>query len=204
LKIDWRTAFGCAGVLALFGVFVLVLRWAGNDREVPRPEHRVVARELTLRGFQQVPESDVFRATLMDGTGGYSSGYGRSRNILFVEASGQSRWLLGDDDHVLDEHPIPSPSRYRFDEESTPPVGIAVLAKPVTGEPKTGDLYLCDPTGRRVQPIAQHVREVHGVALAPEGLAVLYEGSGGYVLAYYAQADFRKVREVNVAVPALK
>jgi hypothetical protein len=54
VKIDWRTAFACAGALAFVGILVLLVRWGSHDRELPRPEHWVVASELTLQGFQRV------------------------------------------------------------------------------------------------------------------------------------------------------
>jgi hypothetical protein len=52
--------------------------------------------------------------------------------------------------------------------------------------------------------MAAQVRELHGTALSQEGLAILSEGSGGYVLAHYTQPEFRLLREVKVQVPALK
>ena len=203
MKVDWRTAFGCAGLLAFVGILLVSVRWGSRSREGPRPEERVVASGLKLQGFQQVRGTDVFRATLSDGSGSYSSGYGRARNILFVEAKGEARWLVADDDHILEEHAVLASTPRRFDDEPAS-VAMVVLAKTVSGEPRTGDLYLSDPLGRRVQRIAEGVRDVHGVALSPDGAAVLYEGAGGYVLAHYALVDFKMIREVNVAVPALK
>jgi hypothetical protein len=204
LKVHWRTAFGCAGLLAFVGILLVSVRWGSRGRETPRPEQRVVASGLKLQDFRQVRGTDVFRATLSDGSGSYSGGYGRARNLLFVEANGDARWLVADDDHVLEEHALPASTPRSFDGEPAP-VAMVVLAKTVSGEPRTGDLYLSDPLGRRVQRIAQGVREVDGVALSSDGVAaVLYEGAGGYVLAHYALPDFRMLREVNVAVPALK
>jgi hypothetical protein len=203
LKVDWRTAFGCAGLLAFVGILGLSVRWGSRGRETPRPEERVVASGLKLQGFQQVRGTEVFRATLSDGSGSYS-GYGRVRNILFVEANGEARWLVADDDHILEEHAVAAATPRRFDDEAAVPVAMVVLAKTVSGEPRTGALYLADPLGRRVQRIAEGVRDVHGVALSPDGVAVLYEGAGGYVLAHHALVDFKMLREVNVAVPGLK
>ena len=185
------------------GILLVSVRWGSRGRETPRPEERVVASGLTLQGFQQVRGSDVFRATLSDGSGSYSSGYGRVRNILFVEANGEARWLVTDDDHILEEHAVTASVPHRFDDEPAP-VAMVVLAKTVSGEPRTGALYLADPLGRRVQVIAEGVRDVHGVALSSDGVAVLYEGAGGYVLRHYALVDFKMLREVNVAVPGLK
>jgi hypothetical protein len=203
MKIDWRTAFGCAGLLAVVGILVLSVRWGSRDR-APRPEQGVVAAGLKLQGFHQIRGTDVFRAALSDGSGSYRSGYGRARNILFVEASGEARWLLKDDDHVLEEHAVPEPASARFGEDAPAPVAMVVLARPESGESRTGDLYLSDPVGRRAVRIAQNVREVDGVALAPDGVAVLYEAARGYVLAHYAIADFKMLREVDVTVPVLQ
>lgn len=201
MKIDWRTAAGCAGMLAGFAVLILLVRWGLRGGDVPRPEHQVVAPELSLQAFQQVRESSVFRATLTDRSGGYS-GYGRPRNVLFIEDSGESRWLLPDDDHVLEERDIPS--QPEPEGEKAAPVAMAVLARPAGGEVKPGDLYLSDPNARRVERIAEGVRSLHGAALSGDGLVVLYEGAGGYVLAHHDRSDFRRLREVKVPVPALK
>lgn len=201
MKIDWRTATGCAGMLAGFAVLMLLARWGLRGGDAPRPEHQAVARELSLHSFQQVRESSVFRATLTDRSGGYS-GYGRARNVLFIEDSGESRWLLPDDDHVLEEHDIPSPQD--SEGEKAAPIAMAVLARPAGGEVKPGELYLSDPNGRRVERVAEGVRALHAAALAGDGLVVLYEGAGGYVLAHHHRSDFRTLREVKVPVPALK
>jgi hypothetical protein len=157
---------------------------------------------LTLNGFQAIRDSDVLRADLTDDSGGYSSGY-RTRNVLFVDASGEARWLLPDDDHIVEEHPIASPVAARFGEQS-PPQAMLALATPIAGENRLGELYLYDLVGRRIQRIAEQVREVHGVSLTTAGAAVLYERPNGYVLAHYDVSTLAKLREVPVAVPTLK
>jgi hypothetical protein len=203
VKIGRRTAVGSALALAVVAIVILLSRWGAMGRELPRPEHQVVARELTLQDFRQVRGSNVFRATLTDRSSGYSSGYGRSRNILFIEDSGEPRWLLPDDDHVLEEHAIPTSPAGDLDEEAAP-VAMVILARGLDDESGPAILYLCDPAGKRVQRIAERVLDVDGTALTESRIAILYERSDGYVLAHYGQADFRLDREVKVRVPALK
>jgi len=193
-----------AGVLLIAIILVTSITCRS---EPARPEHAVVGKQLTLRGFQQVRDTDVFRAQLMDNSGGgYSSGYGRTRNILFVEASGEARWLLPDDDHVVEEHPLsPTSDGPGVPEPDRSTVAVVALAKPLQGGTKDeGTLYLLDPTGRKIVAIADNVREVHGTALSSQGAAVMYERSGRYFLAHYDVATLKQLREVEVAVPPLK
>jgi hypothetical protein len=169
----------------------------------PRPEHAVVGPKLTLRGFESVRDTDVLRASLADDSGGFSSGGYRTRNVLFLEATGKAWWLLPDDDHVIEEHFVRRPGGHRYGEDS-PPVAVVTLARPVGDESKLGDLYLLDPPGRRIQRIAEQVREVHGVAMTSAGMAILYERSGGYVLEHYDVSALRKLSAVPVDVPKLQ
>src|SRR5262245_14487158 len=184
-------------VALLFALPLLSLS-CGPDRG--KPENAVVGRKLRLRGFQPVKDFDVFRADLSD-TGGYSSGY-RIRNILFVEASGQARWLLADNDHEIVEYRVSGSSVSRGDEPRT--VALVLLASPVAADNKPGDLYLCDPPARKGQRIAADVMEVEGAGPTANPCAVLYERRTGYVLGHYDPATLARVREVNFTVPALK
>jgi len=201
VRLEWRSVLAGAGLLlAVVGLG----RSVRCGAQPYRPEHAVVVRELNLRGFQAVPGSAVFRADLMDSLGGYSSS-GRVRNILFVEPSGESRWLLPDDDHVVEEERIAAP---RKDEPRDPDslrqaIANVALVRPLE-RPEAGSLVLFDPTGRRVETIASDVRDVHGTALTPEGLAILYDHAGTYVLAHYEPSTLAKLREVRVAVSGLK
>jgi len=199
MRLNWRTVLGCAVAIVVIGGLLISIR-CGSDR--PRPEHAVLGPKLTLRDFQAVRESDVFRAELTDDSGGYSSGY-RTRNVLFIEASGEARWLLPDDGHRVEEHPISTPPVSRFDPEPQA-VAMVALATPIAGDVKVGDLYLYDLPGRRIQRIAEHVREMHGASLTTAGAAILYEQPQGYVLAQYDVKTLAKLREVPVAVPALR
>ncbi len=183
-------------------VFVVALVLAGCTAGRPRPEHTVVGSKLTLRGFELVPGTDVFRAALTEESSGLSSGYS-TRNFLFVEPSGKARWLLPDNGHVLDEHTVVPPGASRDDQE-LPPVALVVLARPDAAEQKGGDVYLCDPAGRRVQRIADQVEEVRGVTLATGDVAILYERKGGYVISRYDLAAFTKSGEVSIQVPKLE
>jgi hypothetical protein len=158
--------------------------------------------KLTLRGFQAVHGSDVFRADLTDDSGSYSSGY-RTRNVLFVSGDGEAHWLLPDDDHVVEEHPIASPPPRQYGEQP-PPVAMLALATLAAGDPQLGDLYLYDPSGRNIKQVDHQVREVHGASLTAAGATVLYERSNGYVLARYDPDTLTKVGESAVAVPALE
>jgi hypothetical protein len=75
---------------------------------------------------------------------------------------------------------------------------------PADGTTKVGDLYLYDPPGQRVQRVAEGVAAVQGTAITSGKIAILYERPTGYVLAHYDATTFAPVREVDVAVPALK
>ena len=195
-----RTFFG-VGVLI---VIVILLRSTTCGSDAPRPEQSVVGRRLNLQDFQQVRDTDVFRAQLVDNSGGYS-GSERTRNILFVDASGAARWLLPGDDQVVEEHAVsPTKERPWVPEPDAAAVAIVALAKPLHGQVEEGTLYILDPTGRTMVVIADHVRSVHGTTLTTQGAAVMYEGSGRYVLAHYDVATLKKLREVEVTVPALR
>lgn len=196
---QWFAGLTRAATTAVVCVTVLA---SGCGEKRPRPEHAVAGSKLTLRGFTPVPNSDVFRAALSDASGGYTSGY-QTRNVLFVEASGEARWLLPDDDHSVKEHPVTQPGKASFDPES-PPVAIVALAMPLAADTKVGDLYLYEPTGERASRIAEGVAEVHGVALRGTSVAILYERVVGYVLGHYDLDSLTKISETKVAVPTLK
>ena len=173
-----------------------------RPQQRPRPEHAVVGPKLSLRGFEAVRDTDVLKASLADDTGGYSSGY-RTRNVLFVDATGKAWWLLPDDDHVLEEHVVRKPGASGYDPES-PALAVLALARPIADDvAKVGDLYLFDPSGRRIQRIAEQVNDVHGAAMAPTGIAILYERGGGYFLEHYDPSSHAKVSAVPVDVPKL-
>jgi len=178
---------------------LFLLSRCGPER--PRPEHAVLGAKLTLRGFQEVKDFDVFTANLADDSGSFSSGY-RTRNVLFVESSGATRWLLADNDHAVMEYRVSGPVASRFEEP--PIVAVVALATPIDKDVKVGDLYLYDPPGRQVKLIAEGVRAVQGAALTSGGIAILYERPTGYVLAHYDAKALTRIREVDVAVPEIK
>jgi hypothetical protein len=94
---------------AVVGLGMIVA--ASVCRGTSRPPAPVIAgTELKLGSFAAVEGTDVFRAELHDGSGGYSSGYERTRNIAFIENGGKGRWLLPDDAHTVVEHSITSRS----------------------------------------------------------------------------------------------
>ena len=178
---------------------LFLLSRCGPER--PRPEHAVLGAKLTLRGFQEVKDFDVFTADLADDSGGLSSGY-RTRNVLFVESSGAAHWLLSDNDHAVVEYRVSGPVASRVEEP--PVVAVVALATPVDKDTKVGDLYLYDPPGREVKLIAEGVTAVQGAALTSDGIAILYERPTGYVLAHYDAKALTRIREVDVAVPEIK
>lgn len=81
---------------------------------------------------------------------------------------------------------------------------MVALATPIGGEKSIDDLYLYDLEGRRIQRIADQVREVHGASLTNAGAAILYERVGSYGLAHYDVKTLAKIREVPVAIPVPK
>lgn len=95
------------------------------------------------------------------------------------------------------------PGTSRYDEES-PALAVVALATPIADETKVGDLYLLDPSGRRIERIAEQVRDVHGAAITPNGIAILYERGGGYFLERYDPSSLAKVSAVPVNVPKLQ
>jgi hypothetical protein len=165
------------------------------------PDDPRLGPELELREFT-VAESGVFRAALFDQGGGFSSG-DRMRNILFIDPSGQSRWLRPDHAHVIVEHPIGRSSPDMLEGER--PVAIAALVRPASPSGQAGQLLILDPTGRTIVTVADNVSDVLGVALSEsQDPSILYWREDKYVLATFARTGLAKIRDTVVSVPELK
>jgi hypothetical protein len=186
---------------ARFAILCAALVSFGCGPEQPRPERVVVGDKLTLQAFRPIPDSDVFRADLTEPTGGISSGY-RTRNVLFIDATGAGRWLLPGNGQVVYEQEVRAP--VESGNNVPPPVALVVFAMPVTSTPQLGRLYLADLQGRRVEQVADSVKQLHSASLTNGAIALLYERSDGYILGRYDSTTLAKIREVNVTVPAFK
>jgi hypothetical protein len=187
-------------IVTCFAIFGTFLSFRCGP-EPPRPERAVVGEKLTLQGFQPIGKSGVFRADLSEPTGGLSSGY-RTRNVMFIEASGQARWLLPDNNHSLYQEEV-RPAAADGDKPQ-PAVALAILAFPVNPDSTLGQLYLCDLLGQRMQRVADGVKQLRGSSLVDDTIVLLYERPEGYVLGHYNSSTFAIVHEVRVNVPALK
>jgi hypothetical protein len=125
--------------------------------------------------------------------------------VAFIGASGEARWLLPDDRHVIVEHPIPGEERYPMLSQPKAPVAIAALVKAATGEDGQGALLLYDAKGQNIQAVADHVLDVHGVSLSEaQGITVLYEKPGRYVMASFDPSSLAKRGEEVVTFPNLR
>jgi hypothetical protein len=159
---------------------------------------------LILGDFSLVAGTDVLRADLADRSGGFSSKVGDTRNVLFVDPTGVGRWLVADNRHTVEEHPVLSPRDASSGKEPAA-VAIAALVKPVDGNTDRGTLLLFDPPGRRVVSVAEEVRAVRGVALnSKQEVVLVYERGANYILAYFESSNLVKLREVPVSWPAPK
>jgi hypothetical protein len=188
-----------SGVLAVGLVSVAVL--CGRPSTPPPPT--IGGTELKLQAFASVEGTDVFRAELRDNSG-FSSGYGRTRNVAFIELGGQARWLLPDDDHVVSEHPVSREPQSTCGEPRAP-VAIAALVEPGTNSGADGVALLYDPAGRTIRHVAEKVVAIHGVALsADQSIRVLYERPGQYIVATFDAATLAERAEVPVALPQLR
>jgi len=136
-----------------------------------------------------------------------SSGYsGDTRNILFLDfSSGSAKWLLPTRNELITFNTdIPEPSHRG---ESAPPVATVILAKPYSTHPETTDgrVLLLDPAARQVIEIATGVHEVDGATITSAGeIAILFERSKRYQLAFFDRSSLKKLRENEVNVPQLK
>ena len=100
------------------------------------------------------------------------------------------------------EYRVSGPVVSRVEEPAT--LAVVALATPVESNAKAGGLYLYDPPGRQVKRIAEGVTAVQGAAITGGGIAILYERPTGYVLAHYDAATLNRIKEVDVALPAIK
>lgn len=164
---------------------------------------------LYLGPVELVEGAGVLRGELLAqrSGGGLSSGsYSETRNMLFVDDESQAaRWLLPDDDHVITQHrDIATPAA-----RDAPARVVATVAvvKPAQGEldAAEGTLLLLDPSGRRLQTIADGVRELHTAHLAANGrITLLFERRRKFMVALFDAATLAKTREYEVGVPVLK
>jgi len=188
-----------AALGACLALLALSLASCGSRRREPDPR---LGANLELRNFAAIDGTDVFRAELVEDGG---SSYGQhTSNVLFIESSGEGRWLLPDNDHSIDEYPISRTSSSMAEEQR--PVAIAALVRPASGELEGNVLLILDPTGRTVHKVAEKVDDVLGVTLhGDRDCSILYTQAGPrYVVATFARDSLTKRRESVVSVPELK
>ena len=200
MKLSTKQVIGVAVALIAAAIVVTSVLRPSSPRSC-RPA--VGGSELDFGHFAAVPGTEVFRAELFDGNSGSYSSYSRTRNIAFIETSGSARWLLPDDDHVIDEYPVPAPKSYLQKPER--PVAIAALVTPAVGKREPGTLLLFDPTGRTVQTVADQVYDVHGITLSGDDeITMLYEQESKYVMVTFERSTLAKTRETTLSFPQLK
>jgi len=177
-----------------------------NNEEAGVPVgHSDEMAELSLTRAAALEGTSVMRAQLVrNGEGakfGSSGDTTEIRNILFIEPGDKSaRWLLPDNDHVIDE----SLDAER-DTGKKQTVATAVLVKPLAGGrgPDTGRLLLFDLPGRRIVEVANEVQEIQVASFTGDELTILYKRDRRLVLATFDPATFAKHREQPVDVPQL-
>ncbi len=203
-----------AAVFAVIALLISEINSSIRHREAVAAAPPVTARtaneDLHLGGLFPVEGTSVFRAILTSERRGIdlsSSGYsGDTRNILFLDFSnGGAKWLLPTRNELITFNTDVHESSQRG--ESAPPVATVILAKPYSTHPETADgrVLLFDPAARHVIEIATGVHEVDGAAITSGGeIAVLFERSKKYQLAFFDRSSLRKLRENEVNVPQLK
>jgi hypothetical protein len=102
----------------------------------------------------------------------------------------------------VDEHPVPESRPYFAPPERT--VAIVAHVTPLVGTQDEGALLLFDPAGRNIQAVAQQVREIQGVAVDSDEIAVMYQRQGRYVMARFRRSTLAKITETQVSFPVLK
>jgi hypothetical protein len=169
-----------------------------------------VGKDLSLGEVVLVEGTTVLRGDLVvrRSDAGFSSGsgYSETRNILFVESqTNAARWLLPDHNHVITAH---SDVAIRTeDRRSGRPVATVALVKQAHTDLAVteGTLLIFDPSGVRVQTVAEGVREIHTATLDGDGrIILLFERRRKYVLATFDASSLDKKDEHEVAVPPLK
>ena len=186
------TVVGAMGIISLVG------------RTNTLPEPKVVGKDLLLWGFAAVDGTDVFRASLNESGSGFGSGSYNvtTRNILFIEKSGQARWLLPDHTHEVTEHAVARAEPH--DRPIEPSVASFALVKPSGPDPRPGRLLLFDPAGHSVQEVAKDVMSVEATARANGEITVLYRLRTGYVLSAFQLTTLARLRDTPVNVPEIK
>lgn len=183
---------------------------AFNTTSAPVVGVQDTGKRLSLAQMTHVAGSNVIRQELVEreASAGFSSssGYGQTRNFLFVDTKASAaRWLLPDDDHVVTEHsdvetrgPAREPGRvlgtFALVKESGPDI-----------EASSGKLLLFDPTGLNVHEVSAGVRDLQAATIDQDGmLTVLLERDRKYVLALFDPVSLEKKHEQELAVPVLK
>lgn len=126
------------------------------------------------------------------------------RNLLFLDfASGATRWLLEDHEHIIDSFRHYPASRRQDD---PPPLAALALVKPeVEGlELASGRLLLMTPDGARVTEVANDVRRVNRAKASDNGvMSIIFERDGDYILARHDLRTLAKLGEQRVQPPLL-
>jgi len=204
-----------AGICLLAGTTLISLLGAGSSRReraeaAPAVGTADAGERLFLSDVRLVPGTSVFRGELMvyRSGRGFSSGYGGDReirNLLFIEdQSKEGRWLLPDHDHILTNHiDVGGPHDKCTD---APTVATVALVKTTQADALAaeGTLLLFNPSGSKVQTVAEGVRAIHSATLEHGAILVLFERHRKYAMAAFDPASLAKTDQHEIEVPQLK
>jgi hypothetical protein len=206
-----------ASAAAIFAIMTLLWSQLGGSvtrnhvsEAMPPLTAGDVGEDLFLGEVALVEGTTVLRGDLVvrrSGAGFSSgSGYSETRNILFVEShTNTARWLLPDHNHVITAHP--DVAIRTEDRRAGRPVATVALVKQAQTDLAVteGTLLIFDPSGTRVQTVADGVREIHTATLDDDGRVILlFERRRKYVLATFDASSLEKREEHEVAVPKVK
>jgi hypothetical protein len=174
---------------------------------------------LVVAGPQADPRLSLAPAIVLSGThimraqlvlyksgGGFSSsGYGETRNLLFLEPGDKAaRWLLPDNQHAITDNPDMVADE--DDSKAKRIVATAALVKPTTGQLDVakGKLLLFDPAAKHVIEVADAVRKIHVASVVNGEISLLYERDRRLVMARFDGATLARRGEEEIDVPQLK
>ena len=197
-----------AVLLALIGIGATLssplFRGLGRHEEkvsqVPVVAAEKEEEKLTLQAPQQVNGTHIMRADLVAeragrGLGSYKDS-AEIRNVLFIElATGATRWLLPDhQNRVTGLTDIYAAGDYG----QKAPIATVALIEPA------GGLLLFAPEGAPVSVVSNGVHTINtATAVSDKEFVIVFERSGGYVLARFDASTRQKIAEQPLNVPKL-
>lgn len=210
-RINGVIILGAAGLAAIgiagFAITSLVEEHSQRRTQPPAIVAAESGARLCLNEAKVVPGTDVIRAELVrygevDGVGS-KGGYSETRNVLLIaQGVTEGRWLLPDDDHVIEE--------LEDIEDASVPQSQRVLATAAFIRPAAerqhgglGRILLFNYSGQFVE-IATGVSRFHFATLAGKDMRVVYERNQHLVEAVFAPESLNKREERQIALPPLK